>query len=205
MASYFSYIPKTLYDLTGDPNQVTAQTVTNITKRVAFIKDLQSQASLYYDYVIKQHDTPENIADRYYGSPEYFWIVLLFNTIMDPELDWPKTDKILSQFIIDKYGLSHINDAHHYELVVEIFDVNSQTTTEFVYPIDLTTYQSTPATFQQSITNIDGSAATIITKTRVITNYDYETSINEAKRHIKILKKDYVGQIVDNLQQVFKN
>ena len=201
MASYFSYFPKVLYDLAGDLQSPSAQVVTNITKRVAFIKDLQSQANLYYAYTIKDIDTPENIADRYYGDPQYFWLVLLFNTILDPELDWPKNENVLYQYMVEKYGQSNLNTVHHYTKTVVSVDSNSGATTTFSYEIDLATFTQQGSEFQV-ITAADGSSISLTTTVQQVSNYDYETTVNEKKRQINILKKDYVGQVVSNLQAV---
>ena len=199
MASYFSYFPKTLYNLSTDTSQ--AQVVTNITKRVAFIKELQSQANLYYAYTIKDIDTPENIADRYYGDPQYFWLVLLFNNVMDPELDWPKNESVLYQYMVNQYGLANLNAVHHYTKTVVSVDSHSGATTTFQYTIDLATFTQQGTEFQV-ITAADGSSISLTTTVQKVSNYDYETDANEAKRQINILKKDYVGQVISNFQSL---
>jgi hypothetical protein len=199
MASYFSYFPKVLYDLAGDIQSPSAQLVTNITKRVSFIKELQGQANLYYAYTIKDIDTPENIADRYYGDPQYFWLVLLFNNIFDGELDWPKNETVLYQYMVNQYGLPNLNAVHHYTKTVVSVDSHSGATTTFQYTIDQTTFDQQGSEFQV-ITAADGSSISLNTTVQAVSNYDYETDLNEKKRQINILKKDYVGQVISNFQ-----
>ena len=37
---------------------------------------------------MQDSDTPEIIADKYYGNVEYHWVVLLFNNIIDPQFEY---------------------------------------------------------------------------------------------------------------------
>ena len=55
-------------------------------------------------YVIKEGDRPDTIANAYYGSPEYAWLVYLANNIIDPYYDWPLTFNQLLEYIVTKYG-----------------------------------------------------------------------------------------------------
>jgi hypothetical protein len=199
---FFKSFPKTYYDFVGD-GAINYMQLIDITKRIAFIKDLQNQTSLYYEYVIKESDTPENIAQRYYGDPSYYWVILLYNNIVDPQLDWPKNERVLYEYLVNKYGLSEINEPHHYTLDIQQIDVNTQTTTEFSYIIDEDTYNDTPASTVEAIDTPTG-AVSIITTRSIVTNYDYEILVNEAKRNIKLLKKDYLGIVESNLEKAFQ-
>jgi len=199
---YFNNFPKIYYDLNGDNVSIDYSRVTNIVIRLDFVEDLKRQSDLYYQYTIRDADTPENIANRYYGDPNYFWIVLLFNSIMDPQFDWPLDSVSLDNKIIQKYGQSHINDPHHYELRISSYDVPTQTTTEFVYIIDETTYNATPEYTNETVNN---NTTMLTTTTAVVANYDYEVNENEKKRQINILKKDYLGQVQKELEQALSN
>ena len=64
MAKYFKYFPKTLYTQTEN----SADTVTNIISRFAFENDIVENDSAYYEYEVKDTDTPEIIAGKFYGS-----------------------------------------------------------------------------------------------------------------------------------------
>jgi len=91
-----------LYD-----NDLKDVVVRDILKRVSFTSDLKEQAGLFYDYDIRDGETPELIADKLYGSPYYHWILLLFNDIIDPYEDWAKDDRSIENHIQRKYpGLS---------------------------------------------------------------------------------------------------
>jgi hypothetical protein len=201
--TYFDFFPTTYYDLDGS-GKINYSKVVDITKRLSFIPALMAQGSLFYPYTIKTGDTPENISNRYYGSPNFFWVVLLFNSIMDPQLDWPLDDEELFNYMVAQYGLANLNAAHHYTLNINTTDITSLTTTNFIYVIDQPTYNKTPQFTEQSFETQSGFATQVITTTSIVTNSEYATTINEAKRQINILKKDYLGILENNLKAAFQ-
>ncbi len=107
MANFFAYYPKTYYSAnSADPN---LQLVTNITTRFAFEDSLKSNFAAFYEYEIKDGDTPEIIASKYYGNPERHWMVLLFNNIIDPQFDWPLDYRSYVNFLNSKYsGIANV-------------------------------------------------------------------------------------------------
>ncbi len=107
MAKYFNYFPKTFYTSNNDVNGVEA--ITNIIARFAFDSQLKENTSAFYPYQVQDSDTPEIIADKYYGNVEYHWVVLLFNNIIDPQFDWPLKSDTLIDYIDKKYTANATN------------------------------------------------------------------------------------------------
>jgi hypothetical protein len=60
MAEFFNYFPLTVYS--NADNSTSVDVITNITTRFAFLQSIKNQSSLFYEYSIKDTDTPENIA-----------------------------------------------------------------------------------------------------------------------------------------------
>ena len=113
MAKYFNYFPKTFY--TSNNSTTGLDSVTNIIARFAFEKGLKENSSTFYKYNIKDSDTPEIIAYKFYGSVERQWVVLLFNDIIDPQFDWPFESNQLITYIDKKYtanGASAVDDTN---------------------------------------------------------------------------------------------
>jgi hypothetical protein len=113
MAKYFNYFPKTFYTSNNDVNGVEA--ITNIIARFVFDSQLKENTSAFYPYQVQDSDTPEIIADKYYGNVEYHWVVLLFNNIIDPQFDWPLKSDTLIDYIDKKYtanGLNAVDDTN---------------------------------------------------------------------------------------------
>ena len=102
-STYFGSFPYITYTLDPQATQ-TNDVVTNIFRRVAFTETVLKTASSFYPYQIKESDTPESIAHKYYSDPQYFWLVTLVNNITDPILDWPLNHNDFTAMIENKYG-----------------------------------------------------------------------------------------------------
>ena len=102
MARFFRYFPKTLYYSKLDSKSL--DTITNILTRFKFENSFKENSVTYYEYDIKDSDTPEIIASKFYDSPEKHWAVLLINDIIDPQWDWPMDQGTMIKFIESKYS-----------------------------------------------------------------------------------------------------
>ena len=209
MSKYLDLFPKTLYKLDGGKYS-SYQTVTDITFRISIIQEVLANFSSYYSYVVKDGETPEILADRVYGDPQAHWIILYANNIYDPNYDWPLNYTSFHKYITKKYG--SIENAqttwHHYEKVVtrENQSDNITTTNRFLInaanvaetmgiAVPYDTYASLETGY--SATNIVGSKTIIETvSNNRVSNYDWEVSQNDAKRFIKVIKKDFYPQII---------
>lgn len=108
---YFQNFPLTYYSLYDDLSNV--RVVTNITARVKLSDEVKNNLSLFDEYDVKDGDTPEIIADRFYNDPQLHWIILHVNEILDARFDWPLTTDNLKKYCEGKY--TNINAVHHYE------------------------------------------------------------------------------------------
>jgi hypothetical protein len=94
---YFKRFPKMLYDFEFDYDAVldkdkrTIKRVTDITANVRFRRDVLSNISIYDEYDIKEGETPEIIAEKFYGSSQYHWVIMLANDRFDYRSDFPLT------------------------------------------------------------------------------------------------------------------
>jgi hypothetical protein len=172
---------------------------TDLTIRATIKSKLLQNPMLYYTYDIKEDDTPEIIAHKYYNDPYRFWIVLLANEIIDPQWDWPMNGPTFERYIDSKYTNVQKNLAHHYEKIISTYDFGSGQLTKDVIIIDDVAFDALNET-ESTYSLPTGDVKSIITK-RVVTNYDYESELNDSKRNIKILNVDYVYQI----EKEFKN
>ena len=106
---YFKTFPYTYYSL---DDVATTQIVTNISLRVRLSDELKNNFSLFDKYDIKDGETPEILADKFYSNPQLHWIILHTNDILDPRFDWPLTTNNLVLFTQGKYN--NVNAPHHY-------------------------------------------------------------------------------------------
>ena len=215
MSKFFNYYPKTFY--TSNNNSTGIDTVTNIIARFAFEKSLKENSSAFYKYTIKDSDTPEIIAHKFYQHVERHWIVLLFNDIIDPQYDWPLQSDTLIDYINTKYstveyantantlvtGLSWAQNISHVQAYYKIITRTSADGTDIVEKItvDANTYANIAATSISYTLNNASSITQTVSKTTQ-TYYDYELELNEAKREIKLLKGDFVSEVEKEFKRV---
>lgn len=189
MSNYFSYFPTTANDLTQTNNFVN---ITNILRRFKFRSSISETLSVFYDYTIQNGDRPDTISEKYYGDSKYAWVVLHFNNIIDPFFGWPLFDENYNNYIEGKYGSIATAQAtvHEYRKILNNSTVLYDGT---IIPkryivVDETTYNAT------------GSASR-----ELVTKYDYENEVNEAKRKIKILDNRYLPQVRTEVENILRN
>lgn len=215
MAKYFNYFPKTLY--TANNSTSGLDTVTNIIARFGFESTLKQNSSAFYKYSIQDSDTPEIIAEKYYDNAERHWIILLFNDIVDPQFDWPMQERVLIDYIDAKYaangaaavpattGLSWAKNVNH---VQAYFKVITKTNVDGIQlieklEVDANSYANVAAS-TTSYTLQDGTTITEVVSKEKRSYYDYEYELNEDKRHIKLLKPDFVPQVEKEFKKIIK-
>ena len=220
MAKYFNFFPKTYYTLKDRTNSL--DTVTNIIARYNFDDKLKENTAAFYEYEVKDGDTPEIIASKYYDNPERHWIVLLFNNIVDAQFDWPLDYGSFLNFVEKKYsaieyadtantgisGISwarNVNNIHsYYKLIVEQTSQNTFVNTIEVDPISYANSSFMQIGFSEQFTLQDGSVITISFDAETKTYFDYEQEVNENKRKIKLLKREFIPAVEKEFKKTIK-
>jgi hypothetical protein len=100
---YFKDFPMFLYDFNYG-NKVKTAVVKDITRNVRVRKEILSNISLYDEYDIIDGETPELIAEKFYGSPEYHWVIMIANERYDWTSDFPLKEEILQRHIKTTYN-----------------------------------------------------------------------------------------------------
>jgi len=189
MSNYFSYFPLVAHDLKGDGKFVALQ---NIMRRFKIKSSVKSAVGVYHSYDIQAGDRPDTIAHKYYGNSKWAWVVLHFNDIQDPLWDWPMFDPMFSDYVKNKYGslASASTTIHEYRWIYQEREISYDgiVTPEKYYIVDETTYNTLN-----------------INERKAVTQYDYETEINDAKRKINILDAKYLPQLEAEVKNIIKN
>ena len=225
---YFNSFPKTLYafDLQNDSPAV----VTNIFARFKLRSQVLTNAYSYYKYQLQDGDTPEIVAYKQYGDATYHWIICLTNSLNDPQFDFPLPRDALERKIVKQYNLNSITEAystvHHYELeVVNTLNiVNGPPTVETKkYTVTLDQYNystnalstitlNTPSNqlyhfhANNSNTSTANTASLAVKRTyKAVNVYDHEEKLNEEKREIVLLKKQYIEPLLIELETILND
>jgi hypothetical protein len=101
---YFRDFPMFLYDFRMDGNKRKTAIVKDITRNIRIRKEVLANVTLYDEYDIVDGETPEIIAEKFYGTPEYHWIVMLTNEKFDYLSDFPLEETYLQRHIETKYN-----------------------------------------------------------------------------------------------------
>jgi hypothetical protein len=213
MAKYFNYFPKVPYFL--DDNNTSLDFVTNLTTKFKFDSTFKENSVVYYDYIVRDGETPEIIADKLYGSSERHWIILLINDIVHPQIDWPIEQNSLIKLIDNKYesfadvannetGLEWSqSNIKEYYVTEEIKNLSDNSTTISINQITSAVYANTINTVENY--TLSNNVTVSVSKTKSTkTYYDYEIENNENKRNIKILKNEFIPTIEEEFKNLFK-
>jgi predicted DNA-binding ArsR family transcriptional regulator len=211
---YFQTIPKIAsIDYIG--NYVV---LTNLLVRAEIIPSLLNNPALFYQYDIQDGDTPEIIADKYYGDSYRYWLVLFANQIIDPQWNWPMNTNLFKDYLVDKYTSATANafnvsantvtyaqisaytegTVKNYVKTITTTDSVSETSTTNTFYLDQVTYDNvitgtTTKSFPPGKNSSGGSITQVINKyTQSI--YDYENQQNESMRSINLINSVYVPQ-----------
>ena len=92
---YFKEFPKMYYTFLDENGDEKIRLVTDITRNVRFRKEILESVTLYDEYDIQDGETPEIIAEKVYGNPEYHWIIMLANQKYNWLYDFPKEETVM--------------------------------------------------------------------------------------------------------------
>ena len=185
---YFQTLPKLIFN-----GPQSAQLVTNLLARVNIVAGMLTDPLLFYAYDIQDGDNPEIIAHKYYGDMERFWIVLLSNQIFDPQWDWPLSNIVFNQYMNEKYTAEQLTETNYFEKIITQTDVVTRIVTTQNIVIDEDTYNN----LADSTTTYTFPSGDVIVdiKRNTVNNFTYEYNLNESKRNIKLLNKDYADRL----------
>jgi hypothetical protein len=209
MIGYFQNFPIISYDLTGNSTN-NPILLRNIFFRLKIRDAIKKNSLVYYPYYVKEGDTPEIIASKYYKDAEKHWLVMMANDIVDPQFDWPLDYSSFITYMNRKYSTNTIvpnglevaqETIHHYEMTISRTDSGTGITTDTVVQIDEHTYDTTP---NRSFDNFDinGLNVAVTTATSYVSVFDHELNLNEAKKHINLISKDYLSQIEEEFMRL---
>ena len=196
MSNYFKKVPNFEYvSRLPDAKISDYTTVKNLFKKVKLKDDIFQDVTLFTKYEVKGNDRPDNVAFDFYGDSNLDWLVLTCNNIINVQTEWPTLQNDFDRYLIDKYKTyENLNAIHHYE-TPEIKNGSGV----------LILQKGLECESDFSVSFFDTSIAQDVTKTNIaipVTNYEYESKIEDAKRNIFLLKPRYLNIVKDDIDEL---
>jgi len=210
--SYFRELPDILYQ-SNLLHKVSSQEyiqIKNIFRRVKIQDWIQDNVQFFNKYTIRDGERPDTMAERLYGTSERDWIIVLTAGITNIRNDWPLSNYDLYRYVEAKYG-TDLNAIHHYE-TIEVRDnrgrlilpAGQRVDQNFTIP---TPYDASATNFYVGVRpqtdNISyKSVNSDINPVTGVSNYEYETQLNESKRRIEVMKPIYLQQFLNDMREL---
>lgn len=200
---YFDIIPDIQYKtkpLDYSFSQADYVTAKNFFKRYRLNDKIFSYAVFFNKYTITDNDRLDLLAERYYGSPFYDWIIVLTNNMINAVYDWP-LDKESFDKKIDSFPFNAFETIHHYETV----EIKSGYKIDGIDVIALKGGLSVTEEFYNSpFKYYNGEETVAIPGNQAsypVSVYENEFKLNESKREIYILKKRYLSSFINDFKR----
>ena len=193
--TYFRELPNLEYenflsDSNGSGDYILMK---NIFVRGKLRDDLQNVFTIFNKYIIEENERPDQIALKLYGDPGLDWVVRMVGEVTNMPNDWPISSQQLYEFCVEKYdGEKGMYETKYYQ-TTEVKDSQGRILLAGGLTVDENFTIPDPDPDHQG---------NIINPTEPVTNYAYETNLNDSKRELYVLKKGYIGQFLNDMRDV---
>ena len=188
---FFRELPNLLYPsfLPEKTSSLDFIEVKNIFRRVKLRNDLFNNFTIFEKYQIPERARPDTVAEEILGSANFDWIILTVAGIINVRNEWPLSNRDLYNYANNKYGKS-LNSTRFFE-TTEVKDSSGR----LILP---------KGKIVDSNFTIPKPGAPTVTLNPVvgISNYDYETRLNEKKSNIFVLREEYLQDFLDDMRNI---
>ena len=188
---YFRELPNILYPsfLPEKKSSLDYILVKNVFRRVKLRDDLYKNFVLFEKYEIPEGARPDIVAEDLYGSPSLDWVVLTVAGIINIRNEWPLNNRDLYNYCFNKYGDS-LNSTRFFE-TTEVKDSNDRLILPKGKVVDSNFTIPKPGAPNATINPVVG-----------ISNYEYETRLNDEKRNINVLREENITEFLDDMREI---
>ena len=167
----------------------------NLFRRIKLRDDFKNIFTLFDKFEIPEGLRPDTVAEGLYGSDELDWVVLITAGITNVRNQWPLSSKEIYDYSLEKYGADLNNP--RYWVTKEIRDSNGKlimSKDNVVDPDFSISYYDTGLSI-----NVTKSGSEVRT---AVSNYEYETLLNDKKRNIFVLKPEFLQQFLNDFRDL---
>lgn len=182
---YFENIPSIDYPYYGkligdEESKITLINTVDIMVRFRIREEIVKTPLAYYTYQWKDGDRPDKVAALYYDNADFAWLVMMSAAAFDWLYEFPMSNRQFQDYIESRYGsyTTALNTVHHYE------DGDGDI-------IDQYTYDNIADPYKKAVSVLS-----------------YEEDLNESKREVKLLSKEFLPSVVreySNMLKTLKN
>ena len=193
--SYFRQLPNLNYpSLANDRKSVyDYQIVKNLFKRAVLRDDIINDVTNFTRYNVEGDERPDQIAYKFYGDAGLDWVVLTANNIIHVRDEWPMSNQDFLTYLNQKYTSEELSNIHHYE-TREIRDSSNT----------LIQKAGINVKSDHSITYVDEGTTITTSSFKSVSYLQHETNLNDAKREILILRRDYISTILRDIGDIME-
>ena len=188
---YFRELPNLLYPsfLPEKKSSLDYVEVKNVFRRVKLRDDLLSNFTVFQKYEIPEGARPDTVAEDVFGSANFDWVVLTVAGIINVRNEWPLSNHDLYNYCFEKYGDS-LNSTRFFE-TKEVKDSSGRMILPKGKVVDSNFTIPNPTNPSATLNPVVG-----------ISNFIYETRINEEKRNINVLRQEYITEFLDDMREI---
>ena len=188
---YFRELPDLRYPsfLSDKMSSLDYVEVKNIFRRAKLRDDLQNNFTVFDKYEIPMGARPDTVAEDLYGNAQFDWVVLTTAGIINVRNEWPLEDRDLYNYAFKKYGVA-LNSPRFFE-TTEVKNSDGVTILEKGKVVDSNFTIPNPNTPTATLNPVIG-----------ISNFEYETRLNDRKRSIFILREEYLQEFINDIRQI---
>ena len=195
MSNYFKQLPDLLYLDRENKEIRTYAKAKNLFRRIKLRSISTEQLANFQFYNVVGGERPDQVAFKFYDDPSLDWVILLTNNIINVQTEWPMDNKSFEKYLEDKYG-DTLYDVVHYESK-EIRNASGEIILQRGIKIPQNysfTYFDIGSNQYETVNNIALS----------VTNYIKEVKIQNERRAIRILRKEYIDEIQKELEEIIQ-
>ena len=188
---YFRELPNLLYPsfLPNKKSSLDYVNVKNVFRRVKVRDDLYNNFVIFQKYEIPEGARPDNVSEELFGTPNLDWVVLTVAGIINVRNEWPLSNHELYNYANDKYGDS-LNSTRFFE-TTEVKNADGKLILPKGKIVDNNFTIPNPTNPSATLNPVVG-----------ISNFIYETRLNEEKRNINVLREEYLSQFLDDMRDL---
>ena len=191
--TYFRELPNLNYQSTALDRSSSEDyvQVKNIFRRAKLRDDLKYVFTSLVDYYIKDGVRHDQVAVNIYGDPELDWVVLSSANIINVRDEWPLDSREMYNYALNKYG-NDLNQIRHYE-TTEVKDSSGRLILPKGKVVDSGFTIPDPSSSTATLNPVGG-----------VTNYEYESKLNDEKRSIYIITPDYLQVFLNDMKDIMR-